>query len=290
MAHHAALAPNSPDGSLPAARSLFRTLWTCSPLPHLCLYHRIVSSPGRSRLVTNPETLCQAPPASLTGKGSSSCSSIPGRGCSLSASLIAMNRYFRVLLAVGYPVWYEVHLRPLLTCLDPGGAQSAVRGMPVLFGNLGHRAPELRRHVDAYRKLDHSEALVSALGAVPQQLVLIPSRVRPQHHLVHRTRQMLQRFGQHSQLLIASRYVAVPKLRMHYQLSLGPVGRQRLIRLVLLLAVERLLLVRLHQRGVHSLPRTRYGVQRGLSAGRTALYEAHHIGVHLMQTPQRFVG
>ena len=33
MAHHAALAPNSPDGSLPAARSLFRTLWTCSPLP-----------------------------------------------------------------------------------------------------------------------------------------------------------------------------------------------------------------------------------------------------------------
>ena len=42
---------------------------------------------------------------------------------------------FRVLLAVGYPVWYEVHLRPLLTCLDPGGAQSAVRGMPVLFGH-----------------------------------------------------------------------------------------------------------------------------------------------------------
>ena len=34
------------------------------------------------------------PPASLiTGKGSSSCSSIPGRGCSLSGSLIAMNRY-----------------------------------------------------------------------------------------------------------------------------------------------------------------------------------------------------
>ena len=28
MAHHAALAPNSPDGSLPPAKSLFRTLWT----------------------------------------------------------------------------------------------------------------------------------------------------------------------------------------------------------------------------------------------------------------------
>ena len=40
MAHHAALAPNSLDGSLPPARSLLRTLWTSSPLPHLCLDHQ----------------------------------------------------------------------------------------------------------------------------------------------------------------------------------------------------------------------------------------------------------
>ena len=44
MAHHAALAPNSPDGSRPPAKSLFRTLWTSSPLPHLCLDHQINSS------------------------------------------------------------------------------------------------------------------------------------------------------------------------------------------------------------------------------------------------------
>ena len=47
-----------------------------------------------------------------------------------------------------------------MTCLDPSGAQSAVRGMPVLFGNLGLPARlNSGRHVESYRKLDHSEAL-----------------------------------------------------------------------------------------------------------------------------------
>ena len=98
IAHHAALAPNSPDGSLPAAKALFRTRWTSSPLPHLCLAHRINSSPARSRLVATPKSLFHPPLASLiVGKGSSSCASIPGRGCSFSGSLMAMNNPCRNL-------------------------------------------------------------------------------------------------------------------------------------------------------------------------------------------------
>ena len=37
IAHHAALAPNLPDGNRPPARSSFRTPCTSSPFPHLCL-------------------------------------------------------------------------------------------------------------------------------------------------------------------------------------------------------------------------------------------------------------
>ena len=62
---------------------------------HRSLYHRTTSSPASSRLVTNPETLCHAPPAILiAGKGSSSnCASSPGRGCSLSGSLMAIGTW-----------------------------------------------------------------------------------------------------------------------------------------------------------------------------------------------------
>ena len=70
MAHHAALAPNSLDGSLPPARSLLRTLWTSLPLPHLCLDHQITSSPARVRFVTTPKTLNQPLlDNSIAGKG-----------------------------------------------------------------------------------------------------------------------------------------------------------------------------------------------------------------------------
>ncbi len=93
MAHHAALTPNSLEGSLPPAKSLLRTPWTSSPLPHLCLDHQINSSPARVRLVTTPKTLCQPLDRFIAGNGSSSCSSIPGSGGLLSGSLLAMNRY-----------------------------------------------------------------------------------------------------------------------------------------------------------------------------------------------------
>ncbi len=98
IAHHAAFAPNFPDGSLPPARSSFSTECTSSPLrqaqgrllPHLCLYHRISSSPGNSRFVTTPVTLYHLPsPICIVGTGKSSTSNNWGF---LRGSLIAMSR------------------------------------------------------------------------------------------------------------------------------------------------------------------------------------------------------
>ena len=93
-------------------KSLLRTPWTSSPLPHLCLDHQINSSPASVRLVTTPKTLCQPrPDNSIAGKGNSNCASIPGRGCSFNRSLIAMNRYSGLFLEC--PIHgHEVHLSP----------------------------------------------------------------------------------------------------------------------------------------------------------------------------------
>ena len=57
--------------------------------------------------------------------------------------------------------------------------------------------------------------------------LLIPRRVRPQHDLGHPNRQMSQSLLQHSKLLMARRHVAVSKLRVHHQVGLCPVGRER---------------------------------------------------------------
>ena len=51
------------------------------------------------RLVTTPKTLYQPLlDSSIAGNGSSICSSIPGRGCSINRSLVAMNRYSGLFL------------------------------------------------------------------------------------------------------------------------------------------------------------------------------------------------
>ena len=119
----------APTGACPQPGSLFRTLWTCSPLPHLCLYHRIISSPGRSRLVTNPGDLVPGSAGQPHhGEGQFQLQFHSRQRLFAQRLPDSDEPVFRVLLAVGYPVWYEVHLRPLLTCLDPGGAQSAVAG------------------------------------------------------------------------------------------------------------------------------------------------------------------
>ena len=48
------------------------------------------------RMVTTPKTLYQD--SSIAGNGSSICPSIPGRGCSINRSLVAMNRYSGLFL------------------------------------------------------------------------------------------------------------------------------------------------------------------------------------------------
>src|SRR5271166_3475764 len=57
IAHHAALAPNSPLGSRPPARSSFITACASSLLPQRSRCQRISSSPASVRLVTRPNSL-----------------------------------------------------------------------------------------------------------------------------------------------------------------------------------------------------------------------------------------
>ena len=148
----------------------------------------------------------------MAAKGNSICPSIPGSVLFDQPLPGSQEPVLRAVPGVAYPVGYEVHLSPLLTRVHTVLTHLAVQRLPLLFGYLRHRAAELHRHVNSHRKLDHSEPLVPALGAVPQKLLLVPGRVRPHHHLVHPGRQMPQRFGQHSQLLMTRKYVAVPKL------------------------------------------------------------------------------
>ena len=61
-AHHAALAPNSPDGSCPPARSDFVAECASSLLPQRSRSHQMTPSPGPFRLVTTPNSLCRPLP------------------------------------------------------------------------------------------------------------------------------------------------------------------------------------------------------------------------------------
>ena len=171
MAHHAALAPNNPDGSRPPAKSLFRTLWTSSALaaPLSRPPDQLISRKGP--VGHHSEDLVPASVGQLH------------RGeRKLHLPLHCWQRLFdqplpgsyepilRAGLGVPYPVGHEVHLSPLLTRVHTMLPNLAVQRLPVLLGDLGHRTAELRRHVNPHRKLDHPEPLVSTLRAVPQQL------------------------------------------------------------------------------------------------------------------------
>ena len=120
-------------GALPPARSLLRTLWTSSALPHLCLDHQITSSPARVRFVTTPKTLNQSLlDNSIAGKGIFICPSIAGQRLFDQPLPGGHEPVLRAVLGVAYPVGYEVHLRPLLTRLDPVGAR-LVQHVPVFL-------------------------------------------------------------------------------------------------------------------------------------------------------------
>ncbi len=130
-----------PDGSRPRAKSLFRRLWTSSPLPHLCLDHQINSSAVMLRLVTTPK---------LAASGQ-----LHRGEWKLHLPLHSRQRLFdqplpgsyavRAVLGVPYPVRHEVHISPLLTRVHTM-LPNAVQRLPVLLGDLGHRTAELRRH------------------------------------------------------------------------------------------------------------------------------------------------
>src|SRR5690625_3294499 len=57
IAHQAALAPNSPDGIRPPARSPFMTEWASSLLPQRSRSHQITASPGQGAVGHHGEQL-----------------------------------------------------------------------------------------------------------------------------------------------------------------------------------------------------------------------------------------
>ena len=104
--------PNSPDGSLPPARS--RDAMDLLALAAFCLDHQINSSAAMLRLVTTPKTLYQP---LLDMRGTEICPSIPGSGGLSRRSLVAMpERYSGLFLE--WPIQLGTHLR-LLTRVHP---------------------------------------------------------------------------------------------------------------------------------------------------------------------------
>ena len=77
------------------------------------------------------------------------------------------------LLLGGSSCWRPIHsgtkfhLRPLLTCINPVLSNFPVQHVPLIILNLRHRARELNRHVDPYRKVDHTETLVPPPSSSP---------------------------------------------------------------------------------------------------------------------------
>ncbi len=137
------------------------------------------------------------------------------------------------VLAVAGPVGDEAHLGPFL----PGGIRLVVEvadGVPLLPGQLGHRRLECMGDIGSHGELDHAEALVAALGAVLEQVLLVACRVGAHEDLFHSRRQRGQRFLEHAQLFITRRHVAVAKLRVHDQLLLGPINVEGLVGLEVL--------------------------------------------------------
>ena len=189
MAHHAALAPNSPDGSRPPAKSLFRTLWTSSPLPHLC--------------PRPPDQLiCRNAPVGHHAEDlvPASVGQLHSGERKLHLPLHSRQRLFdqplpgsyepilRAVLGVPYPVGHEVHISPLLT---PWSHTMLPKPCGIAPASLARRprTPHGRNsvvHVDPNRKTrSPRNRSSSTLRAVPQQLPLVPRRIRPQHHLLH---------------------------------------------------------------------------------------------------------
>ena len=81
----------------------------------------------------------------------------------------------RTPLAVGRPVGYVVHLRPLLTGCPSAQVVARPQVMPRLLRRVCHRISQFRRHHRPHRELDDPEPLVLTLRTVPEQLLLVAS-------------------------------------------------------------------------------------------------------------------
>ena len=189
MAHHAALAPNSPEQP------------RRQPAPSQVTLQNAVDLLALAAPLSRPpdQLICRNAPVGHHAEDlvPASVGQLHRGERKLHLPLHSRQRLFdqslpgsyepilRAVLGVPYPVGHEVHISPLLTRVHTMLPNLAVQRLPVLLGDLGHRTADLRRHVDPNRKLDHPEPLVSTLRAVPQQLPLVPRRIRPQHHLLH---------------------------------------------------------------------------------------------------------
>ena len=186
---------------------------------------------------------------------------------------------FRVLLAVGYPVWYEVHLRPLLTCLDPSGAQSACGACQSCSAtsdtarlNSGVTlSPTANSITPKARLCPRRSTAATRADTQPRPTAASPC---PPHKADAPTLR--------STLAVADSQQV--RCRPETPSTINSASPSRSSE-----ADTPCTSCSCRAPAACASPPAWRHVQRGLSAGRTALYEAHHIGVHL-QTPQRFVG
>ena len=180
--------------------------------------------------------------------------------------------------AVPGPIGHVDDLGPFLIGVLRLAVRFADQWLPRALGRRPHSRAESLGHVGADRELDHAKARVFSLAAIEQQLFLIARRVRTQRDCPHAVRQMAQAVFQDAQLLVSGGHVAVAELRIEHRALLRPPAVQRLIRLELLVAKQRLALVRLNQRRVH--------VQRRRGRGLTLLQKVQQRLVHPPETAQ----
>src|SRR3990172_5965576 len=188
----------------------------------------------------------------------------------------------RILLAVLRKPRNEADLRKLLVRLLAPATPLAEQRPPLRFLHLRHRLFELQRHRSPHRKTDHPEPLVRPLGAIAQQIISVTGCIAAEKHLLHAFRKTRKGLLQNPHQIVVRRNVPVTKLRVRHNPLLRPVHRQRLGRTVMLVAEQRLLLLRLHQRRVH--------VQSRCGHRMPPLHKTHQVPVHHPQPPQCTVG
>ncbi len=195
------------------------------------------------------------------------------------------NRYvtvMRPLFAAPNGIGHKTHLCPLPLRLYLFTLRLFAEHLPLHLLNLPNCPLELRAYRTTDGKLNPSKALIVPHLTIPHKIMLIPGCIRAHSDLLHPLRQTPQRLPEHPQLLKSRRDIAISKLRVHHHPLLSPPGAQRLVCLVSIITIKRILLVRLHQRGIH--------IQCGYILPLVPLHKGEKILVHLPKTPQMPIG